>query len=241
MNASTVSVVIGDVHSRLIYPLQLPAGLSGAGTCAFLAPFFQNAHYCGVPLAEVLHPFEGMLITAAARVAPGIAAVQGCRFRLSLSAAIDPDARALLDDLHGAICLLEGLHSRTPFVAFSPSRISWPHPRLEAAIAQCHGPYALDCLPLGTEAHLFTDGSQNATGAGWGVACTLWVPHVGWCLQGFLGAASVQGCFGEDHHDSCEAEACALTAAFRWTLQLPAWVPVFIGYDCEGAARAADG
>ena len=241
VNASTVSVVIGDVHSRLFYPLQLPAGLSGAGACAFLAPFFQNACYCGLPLAEVLHPFEGMLITAAARVAPGMAAVQGCRFRLSLSAAIDPDARASLDDLHGAICLLEGLHSRNPFVAFSPSRISWPHPRLEAAIAQCHGPYALDCLPLGTEAHLFTDGSQNATGAGWGVACTLWVPHVGWCLQGFLGAASVQGCFGEDHHDPCEAEACALTAAFLWTLQLPAWVPVFIGYDCEGAARAADG
>ena len=237
-----VTVAVQDESERLLYVFSLPASFTGSDASLYLGSLFSVASFCDTPLSQARHLFDGMLICAK-RVAssPGRPASFGYRFRISLQAATTACEHPLLPDLWQAYCILSVLQQDLFLQPCSAAQLPWPSQRLFSAVSACEGPQPLSALPPDTEAHLFTDGSQTGASAGWGVACTLWVPGIGWSLQGFLGASSSRGVFGETQHDSCEAEASALAAALLWTLRLPPWVTLTVWYDCEGAARAADG
>ena len=241
LEPSVVTVAVVADFNEGLHLWSLPAGTTGSQAEAVLAPAFRFVGFCGTPLHSVQHLFDGMVLTAcpAATSVPHLA--QGCRLRVSLTAALKPDVDSRLSNWHAAMHIVAQL-GQGQF--FQPSRdldllsLDWP---LRRALATCRCGVELSALPPGSEAHVFTDGSQHATSAGWGVVCAVWTPGLGWCWQGCLGASSSSRLFVEEHHDSCEAEASAMMAAFVWALQLPVGVPLYVGYDCEGAARAADG
>ncbi|CAE7427534.1 unnamed protein product [Symbiodinium natans] len=113
---------------------------------------------------------------------------------------------------------------------------------VRAAVAPCHRPIPdLRQLPIGSELHLFSDGSRSTAGSGWAVVVTSWVPDRGWGIEGCLFARTAQGIFGETVHDSCEAEASAVSAALVWALAAPPAASVFLHYDNEAAGQAATG
>ena len=114
-------------------------------------------------------------------------------------------------------------------------------PAIWSELSCCGPPMDLSLLKAGDVVHIYTDGSQSLTGAGWGFVAFCWSPNGGWSRQGFAGASSIGGHFNQSHHDSCEAEACAIVGALTWALRLPDFIPVHVGYDCEGAAQSTMG
>ena len=165
--------------------------------------------------------------------------------RVSLSAAIEcpPERQSCFVGLAKAARALDEV-----LAGCFPLRLR-PLPALDrapshvrAAVAPCHRPIPdLRQLPIGSELHLFSDGSRSTVGSGWAVVVTSWVPDRGWGIEGCLFARTAQGIFGETVHDSCEAEASAVSAALVWALAAPPAASVFLHYDNEAAGQAATG
>ena len=165
--------------------------------------------------------------------------------RVSLSAAIEcpPERQSCFVGLAKAARALDEV-----LAGCFPLRLR-PLPALDrapshvrAAVAPCHRPIPdLRQLPIGSELHLFSDGSRSTAGSGWAVVVTSWVPDRGWGIEGCLFARTAQGIFGETVHDSCEAEASAVSAALVWALAAPPAASVFLHYDNEAAGQAATG
>ena len=110
----------------------------------------------------------------------------------------------------------------------------------EAALS-CFGPFDRGCLPQGSEAHCYTDGSQVQSGAAWAILVYFWVPHTGWFFQGVAAAPTRAQAFQEAHHDSLDGETAALAAALTWLLSIPTGVSAHLHFDCLCAGFGADG
>ena len=96
-------------------------------------------------------------------------------------------------------------------------------------------------LPLGTVAHLYTDGSRGPEGSGWSVVVLLALPSGRWHFQGVLAAPSSAAVFHERLHTSDEAESAALAAAISWCASMPGHVSAVIHVDCDAARHFATG
>ena len=96
-------------------------------------------------------------------------------------------------------------------------------------------------LPLGTVAHLYTDGSLDDTDCGWAVAVFFAIPGSRWHFQGVLAAPTCASIFNEVRHTSDEAESAAVAAALSWSTALPSHVSVIVHVDCDAARHFATG
>ena len=210
LEPSVVTVAVVTDFNEGLHLWSLPAGTTGFQAEAVLASAFRFVGLCGTPLHAAQHLFDGMVLTACPVITSVPHLAQGRRFRVSLTAALKPDVDSRLSSWHAAMHIVAQL-GQGQF--FQPSRdldflsLDWP---LRRALTTCRCGVGLSALPPGSEAHVFTDGSQHATSAGWGVVCTVWIPGLGWCWQGCLGASSSSRLFLDKHHDSCEAEASAM-------------------------------
>ena len=111
-----------------------------------------------------------------------------------------------------------------------------------AALKRLQGPALhFTALPAGSCVHLYTDGSQTDSKAGWAVVVLVQLPEHRWLFQGVLAASSRLGIFGELLHTSGEAEAAGICAALSWALSLPSHVPFRVHTDCDWARCSASG
>ena len=209
-------------------------GISGPQACVDLGLGSCTLAYCGRPVQSLPFLFGGMILDV-------VPHRQWARpFRLALHASISCTEGQLA--CIGAACkVLEDVSVGMYLDLCQDWTRLTLSPAIWSELSCCGPPIDLSLLKAGDVVHIYTDGSQSLAGAGWGFVAFCWSPTGGWSRQGFAGASSIGGHFNQSHHDSCEAEACAIVGALTWALRLPDFIPVHVGYDCEGAAQSTIG